>query len=147
MTERNIVRVLGIAFIAIALMGLIPAFIQPAPMATPQLVTTPGYGYLLGLFPVNFWHNIVHLLFGIWGLSASRTVLASQRYGRSLAVIYGVLAVMGLIPYLNTTFGLIPLFGHDVWLHAVIAAAGAYVGFGGRQRAMSLDQALRRRAG
>ncbi len=33
---------------------------------------------------------------------------------------------MGLIPVLNTSFGLIPIFGHDVWLHALFALAAAY---------------------
>jgi hypothetical protein len=28
---------------------------------------------LLGLFAVNVLHNVVHVLFGIWGLAASRT--------------------------------------------------------------------------
>jgi hypothetical protein len=46
-----------------------------------------------------------------------------------VAIIYAVLAVMGIIPGLNTTFGLIPLYGHDIWLHAVIAIAAAYFGF------------------
>jgi Domain of unknown function (DUF4383) len=36
---------------------------------------------------------------------------------------------MGLIPVLNTTFGFIPLFGHDIWLHALIAIGAAYFGF------------------
>jgi Domain of unknown function (DUF4383) len=38
---------------------------------------------------------------------------------------------MGLITAgkLHTTFGLIPLYGHDVWLHVVLAAVGAYFGF------------------
>ena len=40
-----------------------------------------------------------------------------------------LLTVMGLIPGLNTTFGLIPIHGNDVWLHALIAIAAAYFGF------------------
>ncbi len=48
-----------------------------------------------------------------------------------LAVLYALLAVMGLIDAgdLNTTFKLIPLLSHDVWLHALTAAAAAYFGF------------------
>jgi hypothetical protein len=46
-----------------------------------------------------------------------------------VAIIYAVLAVSGLIPGLRTTFGLIPLFSHDVWLHVVLAAGAAYFGF------------------
>ena len=49
--------------------------------------------------------------------------------GRAVAVIYALLAVMGLIPGLNTTFGLVPIYGHDVWLHALLAIVAAYFGF------------------
>ena len=44
-------------------------------------------------------------------------------------MIYAVLAVAGLIPGLRTMFGLVPLFGHDVWLHVALAAPAAYFGF------------------
>jgi hypothetical protein len=44
-------------------------------------------------------------------------------------VVYAVLTVAGLIPGLNTLFGLVPLFGHDIWLHALITIAAAYFGF------------------
>jgi hypothetical protein len=37
--------------------------------------------------------------------------------------------VMGLTPVLNTTFGLITLYGHDVWLHALLAIIAAYFGW------------------
>ena len=38
---------------------------------------------------------------------------------------------MGLIPAANmwNTFGLVPIHGHDVWLHALIGLAAAYFGF------------------
>jgi hypothetical protein len=47
------------------------------------LVTTPvsmTAGFLLGLFPVNVVHNLVHLVFGAWGLAAGRAPAAAQRY-------------------------------------------------------------------
>ena len=45
-------------------------------------------------------------------------------------MLYAVLAVMGFIPGVNTVFGSVPLFGHDVWLHALTAAIAAYFGSG-----------------
>lgn len=42
---------------------------------------------------------------------------------------------MGLIDPLDTTFGLVPIFGNDIWLHAVSALAAAYFGFIHRERA------------
>jgi hypothetical protein len=40
-----------------------------------------------------------------------------------------LLAVLGLIPGANTMFGLIPIFGNNVWFHGVTAAIAAYFGF------------------
>ena len=86
-------------------------------------------GRLLGLFPVNVLHDLVHLAFGIWGLVAYRSFSASKLYAKAVAIIYAVLVVMGFIPVLNTTFGLIPLYGNDIWLHVALALIAAYFGF------------------
>jgi len=40
-----------------------------------------------------------------------------------------VLTVMGLLPGLHTMMGLVPIFGHDVWLHALSSALGVYFGW------------------
>lgn len=87
------------------------------------------YGYLLGLFPVNVLHNLVHLIVGIAGVLAYRTLPTAIRFARGLAIFYGALTIMGLIRGLDTTFGLIPIFGHDVWLHGATAALAAYFGW------------------
>jgi hypothetical protein len=87
------------------------------------------YGRALGLFPVNLLHDGVHLIFGVWGILASRSWDAAKTYARITAVIYAIFVVMGLIPGLDTTFGLVPLFSHDVWLHVILAAGAAYFGF------------------
>jgi hypothetical protein len=60
---------------------------------------------------------------------AYRRAGAAITYARSVAIIYALFTVMGLIPNLNTVFGLVPLHGNDVWLHALLAAVAAYFGF------------------
>jgi hypothetical protein len=71
-------------------------------------------------------HNFVHLGIGVWGLTSYRNYPAARTFAYGLMIFYGALAVTGLIPGLNTTFCLIPIFGHDVWLHALFALAAAY---------------------
>jgi hypothetical protein len=88
-----------------------------------------SYGYLFGLFPVNIIHDLVHLAIGVWGFVASKRIDAARTFTRSLSVIFGVLTVIGLLSGLNTIFGFMPLFGHNVWLHAVTALVAAYWGF------------------
>jgi hypothetical protein len=83
---------------------------------------------------------------GIWGLLAARTFDAARTFSASIAIIFAVLTVMGLIPVLDTTFGLIPLFGHDIWLHALTAIVAAYFGFRERRMAEELGERERRAA-
>ena len=129
MTTRYFALVLGIVYVLIGILGFLPFALQTPPAGAPDLAVDSLYGYLIGLFPVNILHTIVHLAIGLWGILAYRGFDSSRTYARSIAVIFGLLTVMGLIPGLNTTFGLIPLFSHDVWLHALTAVAGAYFGF------------------
>lgn len=132
MPGQHFARIVGILYLAIGIMGFISALVQQ-PINPPDLIfnlgVETGYGYLMGLFPINVVHNIVHLFVGILGIAASISLDSSRIYARGLAVLYGALTVMGLIPYANTTFGLVPIFGNDVWLHAVTTTFAAYYGF------------------
>ena len=129
MSIRTFALVFGIGFLIVGAAGFLPGVTLMPPHTHPDMKVDTLFGYELGLFPVNVLHSLVHLLFGLWGLLAFRSLSAATLYARSVAVIYAVLTVVGLIPALNTVFGLIPLFGHDVWLHAGLAAVAAYFGF------------------
>jgi hypothetical protein len=128
MHVRNFALVAGIVYLLVGLMGLLGIGVV-SHGATHNLVVDAQYGRLLGLFPVNVLHNIFHLAIGLWGIAVYRSWEGSRVYSKSLAIVYGVLTVMGLFPVLNTFFGLIPLYGHDIWLHAVTAGAAAYFGW------------------
>ena len=108
-------RIFGAIFVAVGLLGFVPPLVPN--------------GNLLGLFPVNAMHNLVHVGLGVWGLIAGASLAAAVIYFRGIAIIYGVLAVLGLIPVTNTLFGLAPIHGADVLLHAVLAVIAAYLGF------------------
>jgi hypothetical protein len=129
MSIRHFALIYGIVFLLVGIAGFIPGLVTPMTPEDPDLAVTAGAGHLFGLFPVNVLHNIVHLAFGVWGLMAWRGVAASISYARGVAVIYAVLFVMGFVPGLWTTFGLIPLHGNDIWLHLVLAAVAAYFGY------------------
>lgn len=129
MAIRYFALIYGIVFLVVGIAGFVPGLVMPFETGHPELTMDSGAGRLFGLFPVNVLHNLVHVAFGVWGLVAWRSVSGSITYARAVAVIYAILVVMGLIPGLETTFGLIPLYGHDVWLHAVLAGVAAYFGF------------------
>ena len=129
MSTRTFAMVWGILFLVIFASGVIPGMLQPAAPGDPDLAVDAMHGRALGLFPVNILHDGVHLIFGLWGLIASRSWDGAKTYARITAVVYAMFVVMGLVPGLNTTFGLVPLHGNDVWLHLVLAAGAAYFGF------------------
>lgn len=129
----------GIVYLSAGLIGLVPEALTPPPADAPPTRLNALYGYLLGLFPVNVVHSLVHLVIGIWGVVSwqadhiGRRVRSPRVFARTIAIVYGLLAVLGVIPATNTLFGLVPLHGHDIWLHAVTAAIAAYFGWRGKE--------------
>ena len=129
MKAATFALIAGIVYLALGILGLIPAALVPPPLEAPPTRFALLYGYLLGLFPVNILHTAVNLIVGALGLAAWSGRLSAMMYARALAWFFGVLAVMGMLPLLNTTFGLMPLHAHDIWLHAITALGAAYVGW------------------
>jgi len=116
MNAKTFALVFGIIYLLVGLLG----FTASASMTDANL---------LGLFPVNVMHNIVHIAIGIWGLLSYRSLDASVTYARGLAILYALLAILGIIPATNRLFGLAPIYGNDIWLHALTALIAAYFGF------------------
>jgi hypothetical protein len=135
--------ILGVAFLLVGILGFVPGVNQMHHADDPNLaIEGPGTGHLLGLFHVNVLHNLVHISFGVLGMVMAR-IGQARSYCRFVAIAYGLLAILGLIPALKVqyTFGLIPIEGHDVWLHALIAAAAAIFGWK-HERVAAADAAV-----
>ena len=143
MSTRRFAFILGLFFVLAGIAGFLPFFAHPeaGTALADNVVAAPVHGgailgtgdqMLFGLFPVNAAHNGVHLLFGLWGLAASRSWRGALTYARSIAIIYFLLAIAGLLPGVQTGFGLLPLYAKDVWLHGLIALGGLYFGWAAR---------------
>jgi hypothetical protein len=128
MPTRYWALISGIAFLAVGLLAFVPS-LTPLPVGPPPIAVDTGYGFLFGIFPVNLLHNLVHLVVGVLGILAYRSFSAARLYARGLAICYAVLTIMGFIPVLSTFFGLIPIFGADIGLHALTAIISAYFGW------------------
>ena len=129
MSTRLFALVFGIVFLLAGASGFIPGMLHPVPANAPPLTVTMGYGLVMGLLPVNVLHNLVHVLFGVLGLVAYGGLFAPRVYAQIVAVSYGLLVVLGLVPATNTLFGLVPIYGADVWLHLALGLVAAYFGF------------------
>ncbi|MHB0776079.1 DUF4383 domain-containing protein [Halomonas sp. WWR20] len=126
---KKFALIFGIIYTLVGILGFIPGLVT-MPDMTGELAVDAGHGRLLGLFPVNFLHNLVHLAVGIWGIVAAKSFSAAVVYAKANAVLFALLAILGLIPATNTLFGLTPLYGNDIWLHILNALVAGYFGFG-----------------
>jgi hypothetical protein len=120
-TIQKLAAVFGVVFILVAIVG----FIAPGGMAM-QPTDPATAAKALGMFPVNLLHNIVHVLFGIWGLAASRSWGGSKQFFIGAGVIYALLTVCAFLS--PSGFGLVPLGGSDIGLHAVLAVVMLAIG-------------------
>lgn len=120
---------IGIVYILVGIVAFVPALYTSVPAGTPHLDVTGSYGYLLGLFPVNYLHDIVHILVGVGGIAAAARLATARFYCQTLFLVYGALTIAGFLPELNTLWGHLPLYGNDTWLHAGSALVAGYFGF------------------
>src|SRR2546430_1703277 len=115
---RRVAMAFGIVLLLVGILGLLSAGGMSMGVDQPAMI--------LGIFPVNLLHNVVHLAFGVWGIVASRSFARAKMYAQAGGVIFLVLAVCGLA--LPNTFGLLPNGGADVWLHALLGIVLVGVG-------------------
>ena len=121
---RIAVLIFGAVYVLVGVLGFLgDPIVADASHADMQSAS----GDLLGLFPINVLHNIVHLAIGaflLWGATQhGRAVLSARVVGG----VYLIVGLLGLVA--PDTFGLMPIGGNDVWLHLGTAAVLLGVSF------------------
>ena len=129
MNSRNLAFIFGIVYLGLAILSMMPGFLTPLPAGAPPLRFDVMHGELFGIFPVNMLLTLLWLATGAMGLGAFMGWSRARIYARSMALIFAALGLMGLVHGLDTLFGLMPLYGPDVWLHLGSAAVAAHFGF------------------
>lgn len=117
---QRVATISGVVFILVATLGLVAGGMPGMKMGGASVM-------LLGLFPVNMLHNLVHGAFGLWGVVAGRSEKASVTYALGSGVVYLVLGVLGL--FTDSLLGMVPIGGYDVVLHLALAIVLAGCGF------------------
>jgi hypothetical protein len=117
---QRVATISGVVFILVGLLGF-------TPVGMPFMQMNGSSPMLLGMFPVNALHNVVHMLFGVWGIVAGRSASRAVVYALGSGAAYLVLGVMGM--FTDTLLGIVPIGGYDVVLHLVLAVVLAGFGF------------------
>jgi hypothetical protein len=120
---RTVVLVLGAVYVLIGVLGFVPQLVTgetPADMPSAE-------GNLLGIFPVNWLHNVVHLLIGaalLWGATATANAI---QVARGVGILYIAVGLLGLVA--PDLFGLMPIGGPDIILHVLTGGILLWLGF------------------
>ena len=117
---QRVATIFGVVFIVVSVLGLVAGGMPGMKMGAASVM-------LLGFFPVNMLHNLVHGAFGVWGLVAGRGEKSSVVYALGSGMAYLLLGVLGL--FTDSLLGMVPIGGYDVVLHLVLAVALAGCGF------------------
>lgn len=120
---RLIATVFGAVYVLVGLAGFVPALVTGS--APPDMPSADGN--LLGIFPINMVHNLVHIVIGAALLYGATQTPRAIAVSRIVGIVYLVVALAGVV--LPDFFGLMPIGGADIFLHLVTAAILLYIGF------------------
>ncbi len=127
---QRFAQIFGLVYLLVGILGFIPV---PPILDSPGTIQgllapfEPFNGFLLGIFAINWLHNVVHIAIGAAGLASYRSAAGARSYCIGIGVLYLLLFVVGLI--FPLAFGLVPLFGvGDLGLHLISGAVALAIG-------------------
>jgi hypothetical protein len=111
--------------LALLLAGIV-GFFYTADFSTGAATKDPSNrDALIGLFDVNGWHNVVHIVSGLAGLALARSWRGARLYAWGFGLTYLAVTVWGFaIGDGESILGLIPVNNGDNFLHLAISLLG-----------------------
>lgn len=104
-TVQRAAQIFGWVFVLVGIVGMVYSYSMEGAL-------------LLGIFPVNVVHNLVHILLGLWGIKSAGSFASAKSYATIAGLLYLVLAIVGYVE--PNPADMLPLGGNDVYLHAVL---------------------------
>jgi hypothetical protein len=118
---RTAALVFGVAFLLVGVLGFVPGI--TAGYADLHFAGHESGARLFGVFTVSVLHNLVHLVFGVLGLVASRGNGGSRAFLMIGGGVYVLLWVFGLAMDHDSPANFIPVDNADDWLHLALGVA------------------------
>ncbi|SFB07028.1 protein of unknown function [Amycolatopsis marina] len=125
----------AVIFLLLGLLGFVPGATSGY-----DLLAFAGHGsgaMLFGVFAVSVLHNLVHLAFGVVGLTLARAATGARAFLLGGGLAYLVLGIYGLIVRPGSAANFLPVNTADNWLHLGLAVGMLALGvFFGRSTKM-----------
>ncbi len=126
-TVQLIATVVGVTFLLVGILGFIPGITTDYDAL--KIAGPDSDAKLLGIFQVSVLHNLVHLLFGVAGLVAARTMSGARGFLIGGGAIYIVLFLLGLLLADDASANFVPLNTADDFLHLALGVVMIGAGF------------------
>ncbi|SED45081.1 protein of unknown function [Amycolatopsis tolypomycina] len=120
-TARAAALLFGAAFLLVGVLGFVPGI--TVDYDALKFAGHESGAQLFGVFTVSVLHNLVHLLFGVLGVLASRANGSSRAFLMIGGGIYVLLWVFGLAMDHDSPANFIPLDNAADWLHLGLGVA------------------------
>jgi hypothetical protein len=117
---QSVALLVGIVFLAVGILGFIPGITSN--YDDLQFAGHNSDAQLLAIFDTSILHNIVHLLFGVAGITLAKTWDGARTFLIGGGVIYLVLFVYGAIWHGEAGSNWIPVNWADNVLHLALGA-------------------------
>jgi hypothetical protein len=107
---------------AVLTIGGIIGFFYSSSFGSPGTVDE-----VFGIFAVNGWHNVLHLVTGLLGLAAAGYL--ARTYALAVGLLYAVLAIWGfIIGGGDSILDIVPVNAGDNILHLILGVLGLAAG-------------------
>ena len=124
MKDRTPAQVYSLVFGATLLLAGILGFFYSTAFGTPGETDA-----ILGIFEVNGWHNVVHILSGVAGLALAGSAAGARAFALGFGVVYLVVTIWGFgVGDGGEILGFLPVNTEDNFLHLAISLAGIAAG-------------------
>ena len=124
MEGRTPAQVYSLVFGATLLLAGILGFFYSSAFGTPGETDA-----VLGIFEVNGWHNIVHLLSGVAGLALAGSAAGARTFALGFGIVYLAVTIWGFaVGDGGEILGFLPVNTEDNFLHLAISLAGIAAG-------------------
>ncbi|MEV3988698.1 DUF4383 domain-containing protein [Streptomyces sp. NPDC049837] len=123
----------GAVFLLVGVLGFIPGITTD--YGAMEFAEHDSEAKLFGVFQVSILHNLVHLLFGLAGLSMARAASTARTFLLVGGLIYLALWLYGLFIDHDSAANFVPVNTADNWLHLALGAGMVALGLllGGRR--------------
>jgi hypothetical protein len=105
----------GVFGLVLGVAGLVQVGLHP--------FTGPAHEQLLS-FDLNGLHNVVHVVLGICGLVAARTLVTSRALGHAVFFVFVLIAIFGMGTYASAGLNHLGVNGADNTMHVVVSLVG-----------------------